>query len=175
MKQFKRATCVAFISIFFAIISTVILAIPTQISYQGKLTDATGTPINGDVVVKFEILGDSNAVLWTETYGAAGSIAKVTVTYGHFNIKLGQYTTLDSTLFDNNNLELRIPKIKKTIDKANDHNLIFSSYFKGHKATIKNTTKNTNPKFLFVEICILEFDVIINLICETIHAVNQCS
>ena len=58
-----------------------------------------------------------------------------------------------------NNLELRIPKIKKTIDKANDHNLIFSSYFKGHKATIKNTIKNTNPKLLFDEIFILEFKV----------------
>ena len=62
------------------------------------------------------------------------------------------------------NLELRIPKIKKTIDKANDHNLIFSSYFKGHKATIKNTTKNTNPKLLFDEIFILESDGIINCI-----------
>ena len=60
-----------------------------------------------------------------------------------------------------NNLELIIPKIKKIIDKTNDHNLISSSYFKGHKATIKNTTKNTNPKLLFDEIFILEFDVII--------------
>ena len=59
-----------------------------------------------------------------------------------------------------NNLELKIPKIKKIIDKTNDHNLKSSSYFKGHKATIKNTTKNTNPKFLFDEIFILEFDAI---------------
>ena len=40
-----------------------------------------------------------------------------------------------------NNLELRIPKIKKIIDKTNDHSLISSSCFKGHKATIRNTTK----------------------------------
>ena len=52
-------------------------------------------------------------------------------------------------------------KIKKIIDKTNDHSLISSSYFKGHKATIKNRTKNTNPKLLFDEIFILEFDVII--------------
>ena len=70
---------------------------------------------------------------------------------------------LNHSLFSGvNKLEFKIPKIKKTIDKANDHNLIFSSYFKGHKATIKNTTKNTNPKLLFDEIFILEFDDIIN-------------
>ena len=55
-----------------------------------------------------------------------------------------------------NNLELRIPKIKKIIDKTNDHSLISSSCFKGHKATIRNTTKNTNPKFLFDEIFTFE-------------------
>ena len=55
-------------------------------------------------------------------------------------------------------------KIKKIIDKTNDHNLTSSSYFKGHKATIKNTTKNTNPKLLFDEIFILELAVIIALI-----------
>ena len=70
---------------------------------------------------------------------------------------------LNHSLFNGiNNLELKIPKIKKTIDKDKDHSLISSSYFKGHKATIKNTTKNTNPKLLFDEIFILEFDGIIN-------------
>ena len=83
---------------------------------------------------------------------------------------------LNQSLFSGvNNLELITPKIRKIIDKTNDHNLISSSFFRGHKATIKNTAKNTNPKLLFDEPFILEFDVIINLICETIHAVNQCS
>ena len=63
-----------------------------------------------------------------------------------------------------NNLELRIPKIKKIIDKANDHILISSPDFKGHKATIKNTTKNTNPKLRLDEIFILDSAFIINLI-----------
>ena len=58
-----------------------------------------------------------------------------------------------------NNLELKIPKIKKIIDKASDHNLISPSFFKGHKAIIKNTTKNTNPKLRFDEIFILDLDV----------------
>ena len=80
---------------------------------------------------------------------------------------------LNHSLFSGvNNLELRIPKIKKIIDRANDHNLISASYFKGHKATIKNTTKNTNPKFLFDEIFILEFNVIINQICKKLYTAN---
>ena len=57
-----------------------------------------------------------------------------------------------------NNLELKIPKIKKIIDKTNDHNLNSSPDFKGHKAIIKNTTKNTNPKLRFDEIFILDLD-----------------
>ena len=59
-----------------------------------------------------------------------------------------------------NNLELKIPKIKKIIDKTNDHNLNSSPDFKGHKAIIKNTTKNTNPKLRFDEIFILDLDAI---------------
>ena len=72
---------------------------------------------------------------------------------------------LNHSLFNGvNNLELRIPKMKKTIDKDKDHNLISSSFFKGHKATIKNIKENTNPKLLFDEIFILEFEstIIIN-------------
>ena len=70
---------------------------------------------------------------------------------------------LSHSLFNGvNNLELRTPKIKKIIDKTNDHSLISSAFFKGHKATIKNTTKKTNPKLLFDEIFILESDGIIS-------------
>ena len=78
-------------------------------------------------------------------------------------IEPNKIPNLNHNLFSGvNNLELKIPKIKKIIDKTNDHNLISCSYFKGHKATIKNTTKNTNPKLLFDEIFILEFDDIID-------------
>ena len=57
-----------------------------------------------------------------------------------------------------NNLELRTPKIKKIVDKASDHHLISPSYFKGHKAIIKKTTKNTNPKLLFDGTFVFEFE-----------------
>ena len=80
---------------------------------------------------------------------------------------------LNHSLFSGvNNLEFRTPKIRKIIDKASDHDLISSSYFKGHKATIKNTIKNNNPKLLFDEIFILESDDIINYICEKLYLVK---
>ena len=70
---------------------------------------------------------------------------------------------LNHSLFNGDkNLEFKTPKTKKTKDKIIVHNLISNSYFKGHKAIIKSTTKNTNSKFLFEEIFILGFDAIIN-------------
>ena len=66
---------------------------------------------------------------------------------------------IQSLLSGVNNLEFKTPKIKKIIDKTNDHNLNSSPDFKGHKATIKNTTKNTSPKLRFDEMFILDLDV----------------
>ena len=66
---------------------------------------------------------------------------------------------LNHNLFNGvKNLEFKTPKTKKTKDKIITHNLISDSYFKGHKAIIKNTTKNTNPKLRFDEIFILDLD-----------------
>lgn len=98
---------------------------------------------------------DSRKILRNENYNKYDN---------HLN-KLGteKIPNLNHSLFNGvNNLELRTPKIKKIIDKLNAHNLKSSPYFGCHKATIKNTTKNTNLKLRFDEICILVFDVIIN-------------
>ena len=59
-----------------------------------------------------------------------------------------------------NNLEFKIPKIKKINDKSNAHILKSPWCFNGHKAIIKSTIKNTNPKLLLEEI----FSVFENLI-----------
>ena len=88
-------------------------------------------------------------------------------------IEPNKIPNLNHNLFSGvNNLELKIPKIKKIIDKTNDHSLISSPDFKGHKATIKNITKNTNPKLLFDEIFILELEVIVNYIFKKLYIVN---
>ena len=70
------------------------------------------------------------------------------------------------------NLEFKTPKIRKIIDKVKDQSLKSSPDFKGHNATIKNTTKNSNPKLRFDEIVIFEFDVIINYIYKKLYLVN---
>ena len=75
-------------------------------------------------------------------------------------IEPNKIPNLNHSLFSGiNNLELRTPKTKKITAMTNDHNLKSSPDFKGHKAIIKNTTKNTNPKLLFDEDFISEFDV----------------
>ena len=96
----------------------------------------------------------------------------IPITIGE-TMKPKKIPNLNHSLFSGvNNLELRTPKIKKIIDKASDHNLISDSYFKGYKAIIKSTTKNTNPKFLFDEIFIFETVVIVNYICKKLYMVN---
>ena len=69
-----------------------------------------------------------------------------------------------STFSGANNLELIIPKIRKIIDKISDHDLKSAPDFKGHKATIKNTTKKTKPILLFDGNFILSADIIIGTI-----------
>ena len=48
------------------------------------------------------------------------------------------------------------PKIKKIIAITIDQILIGPSFNKGHKLTIKNTKKNTKPKFRFELVLILD-------------------
>ena len=66
---------------------------------------------------------------------------------------------LNQSLFNGvNSFEFINPKIKKTKEMIVDQILIGSPFVKGHKLTIKKTTKKTKPKFLFELICILDLD-----------------
>ena len=55
-----------------------------------------------------------------------------------------------------NSFEFIKPKIKKIIAIMIDQNLNGPSFNKGHKLIIKNTKKNTKPKFRFEPILILD-------------------
>ena len=71
---------------------------------------------------------------------------------------------LNHSLFNGvNSFEFINPKIKKTKEMIVDQILIGSPFVKGHKLTIKKTTKKTKPKFLFEFIFILDFDNILLL------------
>jgi len=76
-------------------------AVPTQMSYQGKLVDSSGVPLNGDTVITFTIYNAATAgtVLWTEAYTGVSGVPFVSVNQGHFSVSLGSLTPLSSSVF----------------------------------------------------------------------------
>jgi len=64
-------------------------AVPQTLSYQGQLTSATGTPVNGAVTITFNLysLLSGGTALWSETQS-------VMVSNGLFNVILGNTTPL---------------------------------------------------------------------------------
>jgi hypothetical protein len=71
-------------------------AVPQLISYQGRLTNAVGGPLDTTVVLTFTIYGDSLGVstLWNEVHPT------VTVTDGLFQVVLGSVSSLPQNVFD---------------------------------------------------------------------------
>lgn len=71
-------------------------AVPSTISYQGKLTDAAGVPINGAVNMTFRIYSVSSGgtAVWTEAQPG------VAITNGHFSVALGSVTPITRTVFE---------------------------------------------------------------------------
>ena len=70
-------------------------AVPNLLQYQGRVTDAAGTPLNGSQSVVFSIYAAASggSALWSETQ-------TVTVANGLFNVALGSVTALPADLFD---------------------------------------------------------------------------
>jgi|GEM_PF-4626122 len=77
---------------------SVVEGVPTKMSYQGKLTDASGVPLNGTYSMTFRVYGVSSGgtALWSEVYDNAN---KVSVVNGHFSVELGSISGLNSTVF----------------------------------------------------------------------------
>jgi hypothetical protein len=69
-------------------------------SYQGLLLDSLGVPLEGDYNMSFSIHSDSTGgtQLWTEDHN--NSTRKVTVNDGLFEVILGEFVPIDSTVFD---------------------------------------------------------------------------
>lgn len=81
---------------------TVSAAIPKYINFQGKLTAVSGgtNVADGTYAMEFKIYNaaTNGSLLWTETFDqASGACAKVAVTSGVFNVKLG---TCNAMTFD---------------------------------------------------------------------------
>lgn len=73
-----------------------VYAVPSTISYQGKLTDPGGVPVNGAVNMTFRIYSVSSGgtAVWTEAQPG------VTVSNGHFSVALGSVTPIPRTVFE---------------------------------------------------------------------------
>lgn len=71
-------------------------AVPQGISYQGRLNDAGGSPLNGTVDITFRLYEDDGSTypeLWNETHAA------VSVNSGIFNVVLGSVAPFPAGLF----------------------------------------------------------------------------
>lgn len=70
----------------------------STISYQGRLADSAGNPVNTEIGMTFRIYNSAtgSSALWTETYSA------VSVSDGLFHVLLGSTTPLPNNLFSNN-------------------------------------------------------------------------
>jgi len=83
--------------VLFIVLGTVgaFAQVPKKISYQGILTNASGTPVpNGTYNLVFGIynVASAGSALWTETWNAANAVQ---TTNGHFTVLLGSLTVLN--------------------------------------------------------------------------------
>ncbi len=85
-----------FLSTLILLCGQLIAAVPTMIDYQGRLTDAAGTPVpDGDYIVYFSIydVPSGGTALWTETQF-------LTASNGLISVRLGSTTPLTDSVFN---------------------------------------------------------------------------
>lgn len=82
-------------------------ALPATITYQGKLTDATGTPVTGEVDMTFSLYDVLTVTtsLWSEAYTGENAIP---VQEGEFTVHLGSINPISNTVWQNSPLYLGI-------------------------------------------------------------------
>ncbi len=94
---FIRSIVPAFLIVVSLLLAPLLYAaVPQGISYQGRLNDAGGNPLNGSVDITFRLYEDDGSVypeLWNETH------AGVSVNNGIFNVVLGAVTPFPADLF----------------------------------------------------------------------------
>lgn len=83
--------------------TSVARAVPQTLSEQGRLLDASGAPVNGDVQITFAVYSDSLGmnVVWRETQS-------LTLSSGFFSTELGVTSALPDSVFDGSTLYLGV-------------------------------------------------------------------
>jgi len=103
MKRHFILGCTAILAVIL-FLSGLAFAIPGLISYQGKLTDNTGTPLEGTHNITFRLYNAASGgtELWGETQNS------VPVTGGIYDIRLGMVNPLDVSKFAGNSVYLQV-------------------------------------------------------------------
>ncbi len=91
---FTKITLVLLVAVF----SSAEAVVPTSFTYQGRLTNSAGTPLNEIVALTFNIYSDSLGAtsIWTE------ALPMVPVTDGLFSVELGKTNPLTAVIFNGN-------------------------------------------------------------------------
>jgi hypothetical protein len=96
-KKMKKLFSISlFVSLLFLLYAQAQAEVPQMINYQGKLTNASGAPVNDTLQVVFTIYADEAGTtpLWTETQTA------VEILKGVFNVLLGSVNPISYSVFD---------------------------------------------------------------------------
>lgn len=104
---------------------------PMLLTYQGRLTDASGNPITSGVPMSFRILDGLGAEVWAEAHGS------VAVDRGIFSVMLGSITPLSPPLFSD---EVRWLEVTINGETLTPNVRITSSAY-----VIQSTTGPTGP------------------------------
>ena len=93
--MFQRITKATLLIILLTSALAISAGIPQLINYQGKLTDASGVPLDTTVSMTFTVYDDSTggSSKWAETHSS------VTVVKGLFNVLLGGVNPVPDTVF----------------------------------------------------------------------------
>ena len=85
-------------------------AVPQQLTYQGRLFDQSGNPVNASATIAADIYAASAGgflSLWSETY-TSGTTGPVAVVEGFYSLPLGSITAFPSTLWDGSTRYLQL-------------------------------------------------------------------
>ena len=104
MLMHEKKYLIAIFLIFFMLVPVTVMAVPGMVTYQGKLTNADGTPVDdGSYDICFSIynVAFDGTALWSETHS-------VSVIDGIYNVTLGTVTPIPTTILDNPALYLGV-------------------------------------------------------------------
>ena len=103
----KLRLTVIFAFVLSLLLTSLAFAVPSEMNYQGKVTDAVGDPLDGTYDMRFRLYNalTGGIQLWNSPDGEEQSVL---VTEGIYNVSLGAIEPLLEKIFSNDNLYLEV-------------------------------------------------------------------